>query len=167
MDALRDHVFAPTAYAAPSDLYNYIALQRRGFNFFGQNEDPKLHNRVANYQKYVLQHLLHPNTLLRISDSELYGNKYSLSEMMTDLNKAIFSADAGKTVNSYRQNLQIMYTNMLIDMIKMDKYSNMSKSMALYNLNAIRRIANSTAGNTATRAHRQHLALLIDKALKD
>ena len=167
MNALRDYAFAPNAMEAPSELYNYLALQRRGFNFFGRTEDPKLHDRVLNTQSSVLSHVLHPNTLKRISDSELYGNKYKLSEFMTDLNDAIFKADAGRSVNSRRQNLQIAYTEMLINIITQSNYTNMAQSMALYNLKNIRRIAGSTAGDVATRAHRQHLALLIDKALDD
>ena len=167
MNALRDYAFAPNAMEAPSELYNYLALQRRGFNFFGRTEDPKLHDRVLNTQSSVLSHVLHPNTLKRISDSELYGNKYKLSEFMTDLNDAIFKADAGRSVNSRRQNLQIAYTEMLINIITQSNYTNMAQSMALYNLKNIKRIAGSTAGDVATRAHRQHLALLIDKALDD
>ena len=167
MNALRDYAFAPNAMEAPSELYNYLALQRRGFNFFGRTEDPKLHDRVLNTQSSALSHVLHPNTLKRISDSELYGNKYKLSEFMTDLNDAIFKADAGRSVNSRRQNLQIAYTEMLINIITQSNYTNMAQSMALYNLKNIKRIAGSTAGDVATRAHRQHLALLIDKALDD
>ena len=167
MNALRDYAFAPNAMEAPSELYNYLALQRRGFNFFGRTEDPKLHDRVLNTQSSGLSHVLHPNTLKRISDSELYGNKYKLSEFMTDLNDAIFKADAGRSVNSRRQNLQIAYTEMLINIITQSNYTNMAQSMALYNLKNIKRIAGSTAGDVATRAHRQHLALLIDKALDD
>jgi len=167
MNVLRDYAFAPNAFRVPSELYNYLAMQRRGFNFFGQTEDPKLHDRVLGTQKSVLSHVLHPTVLKRISDTELYGNKYRLSEFMSDLNDAIFKADAGRSVNSRRQNLQIAYTEMLVDIISSDKYTNMSQSMALYNLNRIKGIASSSSGDLATRAHRQHLALLVDKALDD
>src|SRR5690606_30147008 len=34
MNALSKYIFAPDAFDAPSDLYNYLAMQRRGFNFF-------------------------------------------------------------------------------------------------------------------------------------
>ena len=87
--------------------------------------------------------------------------------MMTDLNDAIFEEDAGKSVNSYRQNLQLEYTKMLINIIndKKNNFTNMAKSMALYNLKQIRTMAESTGGTTATKAHRQHLSLIIDKAM--
>ncbi len=167
MNALRDYAFAPNAFDVPTELYNHLAMQRRGFDFFGKTEDFKIHDLILGTQKSVLSHILHPNTLKRISDSELYGNKYKLSEFMTDLNDAIFKADAGKSVNSRRQNLQVAYTEMLIDIIRKNNYTNLAQSMALYNLNNIRGIARSTTGNIATKAHRQHLALLIDKALDD
>ena len=168
MNALGKYVFAPDAFAAPEGLFNYLAMQRRGFNLGRGTEDPKLHARVWSAQIGVLRHILHPNTLQRISDSELYGNKYKLSEFMTDLNDAIFKADAGRSVNTYRQNLQIEYTKMLLGVITDERrYDNLSKSMALYNIKKIDRIAASTAGNVSTRAHREHLKLLIETALDD
>lgn len=166
MNALSKYVFAPSAYDVPSELYNFLALQRRGFNFFSGPEDPKLHARVLSSQKDILSHILHVNTLQRISDSELYGNKYSLAEYMADLNNAIFKADAYKTVNSFRQNLQIEYVKRLIGIMDAKSaYTNMAKSMALYNIKAIRKMASSAYGDTASKAHRQHIAFLIDNAL--
>ena len=90
MAALKQYVFAPNAYDVPTDLYNYIAMQRRGFNFYSKPEDPKIHELVLNYQKRILDHILHPNTLQRITDSELYGNTYQLSEVMTDFKRCYF-----------------------------------------------------------------------------
>ena len=169
MNALSKYVFAPNAFDAPNDLYNYLAMQRRGYNFFRSPEDPKIHEQVLTYQKNVLRHVLHPNTLQRISDSELYGNKYSLSTFMTDLNSAVFKADIYGNVNSFRQNLQVEYTNMLIDALtgkQKDKFTNNAKSMALYNLKNIRAMA-APSGNVSSRAHKQHLRTLIDNSLKE
>lgn len=166
MNALAKYAFAPNAYDVPDGLFNYMAVQRRGFNFFGNNEDPKLHDRVLSSQKSVLNHILHYTTLQRISDSELYGNEYSLSEYMVDLNDAIFKADTYTVVNTYRQNLQVEYTNRLIAIIGSDNQTTLAKSMALYNLNNIKKIANTSSRDVSTKAHRQHLALLIDNALE-
>jgi hypothetical protein len=169
MDALNKHVFAPNAFHAPNDLYNYLAMQRRGFNFFSGTEDPKIHKQILTYQKNVLNHILHPNTLQRITDSELYGNKYKLSTFMTDLNNAIFKSDIYSSVNSFRQNLQLEYTNMLIGVLigkQSSKYTHSAKSMALYNLKGIRAMA-APSGNIASRAHKQHLRILIDNAIKE
>lgn len=169
MNALKKYIFAPNAFDTPNDLYNYIALQRRGFKFMSGPEDPKIHKQVLGYQKSVLNHLLHPNTLQRISDSELYGNEYTLSAFMTDLNSAIFKSDIYNNVNSFRQNLQLEFTNMLINILtgkQSSSFTHNSKSMALYNLKVIRTMA-ATSGNIASRAHKQHLRLLIDNALKE
>ncbi|WP_406683683.1 zinc-dependent metalloprotease [Seonamhaeicola sp. MEBiC1930] len=167
MKALKDYVFAPNAFDAPNNLYNFLARQRRGFDY--SQEDPKIHNQVLAYQKRVLSHLLHPNTLQRITDSELYGNNYSLSSFMTDLNAAIFNADIYGNVNTFRQNLQLEYTNRLIALLTGKQKNNFTynaKSMALYNLKRIRSMA-APSGNTISRAHKQHLSTLIDNALKE
>ncbi len=169
INALNKYIFAPDAFDAPNDLYNYLAMQRRGFNFRTGPEDPKIHSQVLTYQKNVLNHLLHYNTQQRITDSELYGNTYSLATFMTDLNNAIFKSDISGNVNSFRQNLQIEYTNMLIGMLtgkQSYNYTNNAKSMALYNLKAIKNMA-VPHGNVASKAHKQHLRTLIDNALKE
>lgn len=168
MNALSNYVFAPNAFEAPNELYNYLASQRRGFNFRSP-EDPKIHSQVLGYQKRVLSHLLHYNTLQRITDSELYGNAYKLSSMMTDLNNAIFKSDISGSVNSFRQNLQLEYTEMLLEMLTgkiSSKYTHNAKSMALYNLKRIRTMA-APSGNIASRAHKEHLRTLIDNGLKE
>jgi len=170
METLTKYVFAPDAFNAPNDLFNYLALQRRGYNFFRGTEDPKIHNQVLTYQKNVLAHVLHPNTTQRIIDSELYGNKYKLSIMMTDLNNAIFKSDATGNVNSFRQNIQVEYTKKLIAMVvgpKSKKYVSAAQSMAVYNLKQVQKMASSTVGNISTRAHRSHLKTLIINALKE
>ena len=169
MSALSKYVFAPNAFDAPKGLYNYLALQRRGYDFIKASEDPKIHNQVLSYQKKVLAHILHPNTLQRISDSELYGNTYRLSTFMNDLNNAIFKADIYGNVNSFRQNLQLEYTNTLISMLtgkQNSRYPNNVKSMVLYNLKNIRKMS-GTSGNINSIAHKQHLRTLIDNAIKE
>ena len=167
MKALTDYVFSPSAFNFDGEIYNYLQRQRRGFNHWGTPEDPRLHSRYLNLQKGVLNHLLHANVLNRIIDSELYGNEYSLSSMMTDLNDAIFKQDANGSVNSFRQNLQVEYVTMLINIITKDQknYLHNARSMVLYNLKSARAISARNVGNTSTKAHRQHLLFLIDNAL--
>ncbi|AUC14655.1 hypothetical protein BTO06_05650 [Tenacibaculum sp. SZ-18] len=170
MNALKTYIFAPNAFKAPQDLYNYLARQRRGYNFFSGPEDPKIHAQVLGYQRRVLRHILHPNTLQRISDSELYGNKYKLSEFMTDLNNAIFKNDIYASVNSFRQNLQTDYTKMLLNMIdgkNKNRFTNASKAMALYNLKRIKTWVGNATGDVMTKAHKNQLKTLITNTLKD
>jgi hypothetical protein len=170
MDALEAYVFAPDAFTAPNGLYNYLARQRRGYNFVEDPEDPKIHEQVLSYQTRVLSHIMHPNTLQRISNSELYGNEYKLSLFMTDLNNTIFKADIYSSVNSFRQNLQAAYTKGLISMIygkTSSRYSVASKSMAIYNLKTIKSWVRNKNGDIATKAHKAHLETLITNALKE
>ena len=170
MDAMKKYVFAPDAFDTPKEVYNYIAKQRRGFNFFGGSEDPKIHEQVLAYQTKVLAHIMHPNTLQRISNSELYGNDYKLSSFMSDINNIMFKADVYGSINSFRQNLQAVYTKRLIDMISgkaSSRFTVAAKSMAIYNLKNIKIWVSNGKGNLATKAHKNHLKILITNAMKE
>ncbi|HVF40621.1 MAG TPA: zinc-dependent metalloprotease, partial [Gemmatimonadaceae bacterium] len=170
MNNLTKLVFAPTAFAAPQGLYNYLQMQRRGFNFFGQPEDPKIHERVLTTHRNVLNHLLHPRVMTRITDSRMYGNQYPLAEVMSDLTAAIFEADARGNVNTFRQNLQLEYVNRLVAIITAPTkapYDYPSQSAALASLRSIQRMLSSKpAANAETVAHTRHVLFAIEKALK-
>ena len=170
MNALNSYVFAPNAYKAPDGIYNLLARQRRGFEFFSGPEDPKIHDQVLSYQTRVLAHIMHPNTLQRMIDSELYGNQYSLSQFMEDLNNAMFKEDISSDVNSFRQNLQAVYVTRLIDMLNgksSGRFKVPAKSMAIYNLEEISKWLKKPAGNKASVAHRNHIKHLITNALSE
>lgn len=170
MNLLATHLFGVNAFKEPAGLYEYLQMQRRGFNFFMTSEDPKLHDRVLNVQRNVLNHLLHPNVLTRIVDSRLYGNQYSLSEVLEDLTNAVFKDDLGGAVNSFRQNLQLEYVNRLGGMISPEgktRYSFAAQSGALYHLKSIERSLKSKSGpNAETSAHTQNVLHTIAKALE-
>ena len=113
---------------------------------------------------------MHPNTLQRMIDSELYGNQYSLSQFMEDLNNAMFKEDISSDVNSFRQNLQAVYVTRLIDMLNgksSGRFKVPAKSMAIYNLEEISKWLKKPAGNTASVAHRNHIKHLITNALSE
>ena len=170
MSTLNKYIFAPNAFDTPNDVYNYLARQRRGYNFFGGPEDPKIHEQVLSYQTSVLAHIMHPNTLQRLSNSELYGNEYKLSSYMTDLNNMMFKPDVNSSINSFRQNLQAVYTKRLINMIygrASNRFSVASKSMAIYNLKNIKTWVSNGKGDLATKAHKNHLKILITNAMKE
>jgi hypothetical protein len=169
-NALSTYIFSPDAFNTPKEVYNYLAKKRRGFDFFSGPEDPKIHEIVLGYQARVLAHLLHPNTLQRILDSELYGNQYPLDSFMAELNKTMFSSDVKGNINTFRQNLQLTYVKRLIDMIKGSKASrfNMSaQSLALYNLKQIQDWVKKPKGNLSSVAHKTHLNTLIENVLKE
>ena len=170
MSALKNYIFAPDAFETPKEVYNYLGRQRRGYNFFGNTEDPKINEQILGYQTYVLSHLMHPNTLQRISNSELYGNGYKLSSFMTDLNNMLFKPDIYGSVNTFRQNLQTVYTQRLISMATgktSNRFPIAARSMAVYNLKNIKSWTNSGKGDLTTKAHKNHLKTLITNAMKE
>lgn len=170
MAAMKKYIFSPNSFDVPKDVYNYLARQRRGYNFFGRTEDPKIHEQILAYQTRTLSHLMHPNTLQRLSNSEIYGNKYKLSSFMTDLNSMMFKPDIYGSVNSFRQNLQAVYTKQLISMVNgktNSRFPIAAKSMAIYNLKNIKTWVRNNTGDLSTKAHKNHLWTLITNALKE
>jgi hypothetical protein len=169
MTALKQYAFSSDAFKLSDDLYNYLQAQRRGFNHYGKNEDPKIHSRILNIQQDLLNQLLHPNVLQRITDAELYGNKYKLSEYLPELTDAIFKEDASSTVNTMRQNLQIEYLERLARGVNsFSPYLHNIKSMLWYELNRIKKMMqNGASPDTATKAHREHIVWLISRVLDD
>lgn len=166
MQILADKVFSPNVLANMQPLYNYLLQQRRGFNHYGKNEDPKPHGMILGMQKLVLAQLLHPAVMLRISDSAMYGNEYSLNQFMNDLTASIFVD--GKKANTLSHNLQVEYVNQLIaiaGLTKASKHDNLAKAAALYQLNQIADISTPWGADTAAKAHKQYINRLISKAL--
>ncbi len=169
LDLLNEYLFAPDAFEIiPNELYRHLQPQRRGFNFFGASEDPKVHARVLGIQENVLAHLLHPNVLERMTDTRLYGNEYTLAAYMRDLTDAVFAADAQGNVNTFRQNLQVSYVESLATVVGEEgdaRYDNVAQSAALQSLQEIERMIDRKRGvNAETRAHTDHVLHLIDEA---
>lgn len=167
MDLLVKYVFAPNAFDADAQLFRYLQLQRRGYNFFGATEDPKLQSNLFSNQVVALQTMLNPVTLSRISNSSLYGNTYSVADVMTDLANGIFKADIAGAVNLYRQNLQTEFVKGAIGIIESKTgYDNAARSAAYNTLRKIKTmLGTAVSPNEQTRAHRSMLVFLIDKAL--
>jgi len=165
MALLREYIFGPEAFAVDASLLRHAAIQRRGFFHGAGTEDPKVHARAQGIQREILAHIMHPRTLQRITDSGLYGNSYSVNEMMGDLTDAVFADDSRTTVNTLRQGLQIMYVKQLITLMASNAHDHISQSNALSNLQQIKRDMARWRGDAPTRAHREHITFLIDKAL--
>lgn len=169
MAGLADHLFAPEALSASADLYSHLQEQRRLWNFWGETEDPKVHEWLLALQRGVLAHLLHPTVMTRITDSRLLGNEYPLADVMNDLTDAIFAADLRGEVSTFRQNLQLEYVSRLIDIVTGNEdYDYPSQSIALYHLRTIEKMmGGKRRGNIETRAHTANILYVIRRALED
>ena len=166
MTLLNKYIFSLDAFSVPEDLYTHLQWERRGFS---GTQDPKLHEGILGIHKSLLDQLLHINVLNRITNSELYGNSYNLSRMMSELTSACFSVDAGENVNTIRQNLQTEYTERLILIVQnkgKTKYSHISVANAHANLLKIKKFISKRHGvDLATQAHREYIGYRIKKAL--
>ncbi|MFN9518942.1 MAG: zinc-dependent metalloprotease, partial [Bacteroidota bacterium] len=167
MQALSQHLYSPSSMKAAEGLYKNLQSQRRGFNFFSGGEDPRIHDRVLTIQLMVMDHLLASSTLKRMTDSRLYGNQYSVMDMMTDLTAACFREDLAGAVNTFRQNLQVQYVKELCEIVKpktpFSSYDNVARSAAIGQLKSVRTMMATPAASPEVKAHRDHLLLLIDE----
>lgn len=137
--ALSKYAFAPDALAAPPELYAHLQVQRRGFDHSNTGEDPRLHERVFQIQRGLLDQLLHLNTLQRIEDSTLYGNQVPLDEVMDTLTTAICTGDdPAKPISIARQNLQLDYLTRLLIIVHSGGHYHAVQSVALLQLERIK-----------------------------
>jgi hypothetical protein len=168
LGVLNKYIFSPSAFSSDAYLFPYLQRQRRGFNFFGGTEDPKPQGMVLAIQSNLLSYMLHPVTLQRINTSSLYGNTYSVADVMGDLTKDIFDEDIQGNVNLYRQDLQTDFVKKLAVIVASPDgmYDYPSKAAAYSTLKKIKTLlAGSVSGNEQTRAHRANLNFLIEKAI--
>ena len=145
------------------DVFQYLQEQRRGFSV---SNDPTIHQRILVYQNRLLDHLLHPKVLLRITNSSLYGNEYKLPYYMIDLRKSIFQSDMNDNITTVRQNLQTSYVNRLLSIVRKGSiYDNISKSSSYYNLDWLKNNLNKNTGDLSSKQHKSYLLYLITDAL--
>ena len=168
MAMLTEQLFAPGAWNVDQSIYRHLQRQRRADNLWAQPQDPKLHERTLDGQRRVLDHLLHPVVMARITDSALYGNQYTLNLMMADLRSAIFDADQQGAVSSMRQQLQREYVEKLlaiVDPAAVSGHDYVSRSSALYQLQQVEAGLQLSVEDEATRAHRAALKHRIETGL--
>ncbi len=169
LEALAKYAFAPDAFEAASTTYNYLQAQRRGFGFFGRAEAPEIHARALSAQRTALAHLLHRNVLRRLTDASLYGGQYDVASYISDLTDDIFKKDLRTSVNTFRQGLQIAYTESLIKSLDPEqKYDRISRGVMISELKRIEKFErDAPSPDGLTKAHRYHLKFLIDQAWKN
>jgi hypothetical protein len=169
MAALTEWVYSPQAFVLPLELIPFLQPQRRGYRFFSNSEDPKVHDRILTIQANTLMFLFHPKVHQRIVDSEVYGNTYPLQEVMKDLTTAIFSADIKSTISTVRQNLQVFYVKGLIMILENGDalgYPSISQVNALRQIQNIEQTLKNNA-IPANQAHTNYLLGLIERAIKN
>lgn len=163
LNILAEYGFSNKILLSPESI-PFLQKQRRGFTV---SKDPNIHQLVLAYQNRLLDHLLHPKVLQRITNSSLYGNKYQISEYLIDLRKAIFEEDMYTDVSTIRQNLQVSYVNRLLSIIDSDSnYDNIAKSSTYYNLDWLNSNLSIDQGNLSTRQHKTYLSFIINSNLK-
>lgn len=174
MKVLNEYIFAPNVLQQSKPLFSQLQQQRRGFDFYEEPEDPKIHQMFLSVQKAVLAHLLHPKTLQRITDSSQYGNEYLLGEMLSDLFAGVFAADMDGNVGSFRQYLQLELLDRMAKILTDDsgKFDALAKSAALLELeNLASKINNKSLEKSmasidgATQAHVRHLDRFLRQTL--
>jgi predicted Zn-dependent protease len=171
IEMLNKYVFAPDAFATDVPLYPYLQLQRRGFNFFSSTEDPKLNDIYQSIQtNATLGHILHPTTLQRVSNTSLYGNTYTVADIMTDLTNGIFKADLVGKVNMQRQYLQTYFVKEVAKIADINdarnRHDDISKAAARQTLKKIKLMLTTASSlDESTKAHRNYISYLIENAL--
>ena len=101
--------------------------------------------------------------MLRITNSELYGNEYKLTNYMIDLRNAIFKDDMNSNISTVRQNLQVTYIKKLISMInEKSPFHNIAQSSAYYNIKWLENNINMNTGDLSSRQHKQYIIYLLD-----
>ena len=166
MATLAKYAFAPNVYDQDAQVFPYLQIQRRGFNQ-GRGEDYKVTANLNSLSTSAFDHILHPNTLQRITNTSLYGNQYSVAEVMNDLVKNVFDADLSGNVNVYRQYLQTSFVKTTAQLLDNPALDQVSKSAVYYTLKKLKtKLASATIGNEETKAHRAAMIFIIEKALK-
>ena len=165
MEALNKYAFSSKAFPINPELLQVVQVERRMFDLYGEHEDPQMHKMILGIQNRVLDHVLSPWTLYRISDTELYGNDYSVNEVLDDLTKSIFTGDMNNEVSSIRRNLQTAYVRRLFGILGQDYYDELATAAVYNSLREIQKIARKSSNDVPTKSHRKLISWIIKSGL--
>ena len=165
MSVLSQHAFSSEAFPINASLLSKVQLERRMFDLRGEHEDPQMHKTILGIQNKVLDHILNAWTLSRITDTQLYGNDYSVYEVIDDLTEAIFIEDINSEVSSIRRNLQTSYVRRLIGILAADYYDEFATAAAYSSLRDIEKLMKKSSSHEPTKAHRKLIYWIIDSGL--
>lgn len=165
LDALAKFAFAPGALLPPAELVAHLQQQRRGFEFFKEDEAPKLHDRIGQVQRSLLDHLMHLETQRRLLDSALYGGQVPLGQMMRRLTLAVFAGDPADGPDSLRQNLQSEYADRLLRIVNTNSWPPAAQASAFAEIEFIRNQLETQPAFRAAVAHSRFLLYKIKRGL--
>ncbi|MBV6500812.1 MAG: hypothetical protein CJBNEKGG_03299 [Prosthecobacter sp.] len=165
LEAINRHAFAPGALLPPADIIAHLQQQRRGFDFFKEDEAPKVHDRIGQVQKALLDHLLHLETQRRILDSGLYGNQVPLDQVMHKITAGIFAGDKETGPDSLRQNLQSDYLERLLRIVNNPAWPPAAQAVAYAQVEFIQDQLGSLPAFKAAAAHASFLRYKIRRGL--
>ncbi len=165
MQSLSQYAFSPEAFPINPDLLKLVQVERRDQDLRSEHEDPQIHKIILGIQSGVLNHLLNAWTLYRLSDTNLYGNNYTVDEMMVDLTASIFEGEENNEVSSLRRNLQVSYVRRLIDVMSQDYYDELSTAAVYSSLRTIQKLSKKSSSHLPTRSHRKYISWIIQSAL--
>ena len=165
MSVLSKHAFSSEAFPINASLLSKVQLERRMFDLRGEHEDPQVHKIILGIQNKVLDHILSAWTLSRITDTQLYGNDYSVYEVIDDLTEAVFLEDMNSEVSSIRRNLQTSYVRRLIGILAADYYDEFATAAAYNSLRDIEKLMKKSSSHGPTKAHRKLIHWIIDSGL--
>ena len=165
MKVLTDHAFSVNAFPINSELLNLLQIERRGFDLYGEHEDPQVHKAILNIQNKVLDQLLSPWVTYRITDTTLYGNDYEIYNLFEDLTNSIFDEDINLEVSYMRKNLQTTYVRRLINILAEDYYDEITTAAAYGSLRKIEKLMKKNSRDAGTKVHRSLILWIIDSGL--
>jgi hypothetical protein len=165
MQILADNAFSMNAFPLNNELLNIVQIERRGFDLYGEHEDPQIHKAILNIQKGVLDQVLSPWVLYRVTDTNLYGSQYDIYELFDDLTDSIFKDDLNLNVTSVRKNLQTTYVRRLIQILGQDYFDEIATSAAYDSLRKIEKMMKKSSRDPGTKIHRNTILWIIDSGL--
>ena len=165
MQILADNAFSMNAFPLNNELLNIVQIERRGFDLYGEHEDPQIHKAILNIQKGVLDQVLSPWVLYRVTDTNLYGSQYDIYELFDDLTDSIFKDDLNLNVTSVRKNLQTTYVRRLIQILGQDYFDEIATSAAYDSLRKIEKMMKKNSRDPGTKIHRNTILWIIDSGL--
>ena len=160
MSLLAEKVFANGAMNYDQKILSNLIYERDtkdSLSEDGNNNDPDFHALVLSSQKNILRNILHPNVMKRLINSSLYGNEYMPSEVLADLNSAIFIS--GEEPDTFKMSLQSSYVDLLLSGFKDGPYDEVSKGEIF---NALQDILDFTRKNKFKSSHYSFLYFKVN-----